>query len=139
MHSSSSSPLFTGHMNIILPRNWGILNVHFDQHLLSAYCMKSILFGMEGYGDKDHLAFRNMFTKLSNYKQVKHIQLIRKDINLRLTLELKSLKFENQTVIIQVPQSKEILNTYENVYIYIHIYVNIIYINYMEIFLFSFL
>ena len=59
-------------MNIILPRNWGILKVHlkihFDQHLLSAYCMKNILFGMEGYGDKDHVAFRDMFTKLSNYK-----------------------------------------------------------------------
>lgn len=127
MHSSSSSPFFIGHINIILPRNWGFLNVHFkmhfDQHLLSVHCMKTIPFGVEGYGDKGHVDFRDMFTRLSNYKQVKHIQLIRKNINFRLTLGLKSFKFENQIVTIQVPYSKKKLNTYENLQIHTHAHI----------------
>ena len=42
--------------------------MHFDQHLLSQHCMKTTPFGMEGYGDKGHVDFRDMFTRLSNYK-----------------------------------------------------------------------
>lgn len=43
-----NDPSFVGHMNIILPRKWEVLNVHlkiqFDRYLLSIHYMKELGF-----------------------------------------------------------------------------------------------